>query len=59
MLRYILSRLLTFLPTFFGVTLISFGFIRVLPGDPVGLAAGPNATPAEIEAERLRYRNLP
>ncbi|MFV0512155.1 MAG: ABC transporter permease subunit [Jhaorihella sp.] len=40
MLRYILSRLMTFLPTFFGVTLISFAFIRVLPGDPIIVMAG-------------------
>lgn len=40
MLRFMLSRLLTFLPTFFGVTLISFAFIRVLPGDPIIVMAG-------------------
>jgi dipeptide transport system permease protein len=40
MLSYILSRLLTFVPTFIGVTLISFGFIRVLPGDPIVVMAG-------------------
>lgn len=40
MLNYILSRLLTFVPTFFGVTLISFGFIRALPGDPIIVMAG-------------------
>ena len=40
MLRYILSRLLTFVPTFVGVTLISFAFIRVLPGDPIIVMAG-------------------
>ena len=40
MLRYILARLVTFLPTFFGVTLISFAFIRVLPGDPIIVMAG-------------------
>jgi len=40
MIKFILSRLLTFLPTFFGVTLISFGFIRVLPGDPIIVMAG-------------------
>ncbi len=40
MLRYLLSKLLTFLPTFFGVTLISFSFIRVLPGDPIIVMAG-------------------
>lgn len=40
MLKFVLSRLLTFLPTFFGVTLISFAFIRVLPGDPIIVMAG-------------------
>ena len=40
MLRYLLSKLLTFLPTFCGVTLISFSFIRVLPGDPIIVMAG-------------------
>lgn len=40
MLQFIFSRLLTFMPTFFGVTLISFAFIRVLPGDPIIVMAG-------------------
>ena len=40
MLRYLLGRLATFLPTFIGVTLISFAFIRVLPGDPIIVMAG-------------------
>ncbi|WP_439153826.1 ABC transporter permease subunit [Yoonia sp.] len=40
MLRYILARLVTFVPTFIGVTLISFAFIRVLPGDPIIVMAG-------------------
>jgi len=40
MLRYLLGRLATFVPTFFGVTLISFAFIRVLPGDPIIVMAG-------------------
>ena len=40
MLRYFLARLVTFLPTFIGVTLISFAFIRVLPGDPIIVMAG-------------------
>ncbi len=40
MLRYLLSRLGTFLPTFIGVTFISFMFIRVLPGDPIIVMAG-------------------
>jgi len=40
MLKFFISRILTFIPTFFGVTLISFGFIRVLPGDPIIVMAG-------------------
>jgi dipeptide transport system permease protein len=52
MLRYLLSRLLTFLPTFFGVTLISFSFIRVLPGDPIIVMAGERGLSEE------RYQNL-
>lgn len=54
MLRYILSRLLTFLPTFFGVTLISFGFIRVLPGDPIIVMAGERGVSAEKYAELVK-----
>ncbi|SLN23766.1 Dipeptide transport system permease protein DppB [Roseivivax jejudonensis] len=40
MLRFVLSRLLTFVPTFIGVTIVSFAFIRLLPGDPITLLAG-------------------
>jgi len=40
MLKYFSLRMLTFIPTFIGVTLISFAFIRVLPGDPIVVMAG-------------------
>ncbi len=40
MLNYVLGRLLTFVPTFLGVTLVSFSFIRLLPGDPIVVMAG-------------------
>jgi dipeptide transport system permease protein len=40
MFRFLLTRLLTFIPTFIGVTLISFSFIRLLPGDPIVVMAG-------------------
>ncbi|MCB2136255.1 MAG: peptide ABC transporter permease, partial [Rhodobacteraceae bacterium] len=52
MLRYLLSRLLTFLPTFFGVTIISFSFIRLLPGDPIMVMAGERGVSPE------RYQEL-
>lgn len=51
MLNYALSRLLTFIPTFVGVTLISFGFIRVLPGDPIIVMAGERGLTDERYAE--------
>lgn len=40
MLRFLFSRLGLLIPTFIGVTIISFSFIRVLPGDPIMLLAG-------------------
>ena len=52
MLKFLLSRLLTFVPTFFGVTLISFAFIRVLPGDPILVMAGERGMTEE------RYQEL-
>ncbi|MEZ5780017.1 MAG: ABC transporter permease subunit [Paracoccaceae bacterium] len=54
MLRYLLSRLLTFLPTFFGVTLISFSFIRLLPGDPIIVMAGERGVSAERYEELIK-----
>ncbi|TCP43307.1 ABC transporter permease subunit [Rhodovulum marinum] len=54
MIRYLLARLLTFLPTFLGVTLISFAFIRVLPGDPIIVMAGERGLTEERYAELVR-----
>lgn len=50
MLRFILRRLILIVPVLFGLTALVFAIARLLPGDPVALAAGPNATPAEIAA---------
>ena len=40
MLGFLLRRLGTFIPTFIGVSIVSFLFIRLLPGDPIMLMAG-------------------
>ncbi|MFV0438806.1 MAG: ABC transporter permease subunit [Desulfopila sp.] len=40
MIRFLLRKLAVLVPTFFGVTLVAFIFIRLLPGDPVLLMAG-------------------
>ena len=37
---FLVKRLLTFIPTFIGVTIITFMFIRILPGDPILLMVG-------------------
>ena len=54
MLNYLLKRLLTFVPTFVGVTIVSFAFIRMLPGDPILLLAGERGVGAERYAELQR-----
>ncbi|MBO9183542.1 ABC transporter permease subunit [Rhizobium sp. L80/93] len=40
MLRFLLGRIAILIPTFLGVSLIAFSFIRLLPGDPVMLMSG-------------------
>ena len=40
MLRFLLSRIGLLIPTFIGVSIIAFAFIRLLPGDPIILMAG-------------------
>ncbi len=40
MVRYILKRVLQFIPVFLGVTLILFVMQNVVPGDPIKLIAG-------------------
>jgi dipeptide transport system permease protein len=40
MFRFIFRRLAVLIPTFIGVSIIAFAFIRVLPGDPVMLMSG-------------------
>jgi peptide/nickel transport system permease protein len=50
---YFLRRLLLVIPLLVGLSLLTFTVSRVLPGDPVGLAAGPQAT-EEIKAALRR-----
>lgn len=52
-LALIAGRILMALPILFGVIVVTFALIRLLPGDPaVMYASGPNAGQAEIEAVR-------
>ncbi len=59
MLRYLTRRLLLFVPTLFGVSLLIFLLMRVLPGDVAyAVLAGPSGegivTPAALETVRQR-----
>jgi peptide/nickel transport system permease protein len=49
---YIIRRLLQLVLVLFGVTLITFLMLRLVPGDPAIALAGKNATPARIEYVR-------
>lgn len=50
MFFYFLKKLGIIVPTFFGVTLVAFIFIRMLPGDPVLLMAGERGMSEERHA---------
>ncbi|WP_259779976.1 ABC transporter permease subunit [Aestuariispira ectoiniformans] len=53
MIRFIFTKLGLLIPTFLGVTMIAFGFIRMLPGDPVELLAGERGVSPERHAELM------
>ncbi len=52
MLRAILQRLSTALPSLVGVVIVTFLLTRVLPGDPAAYFAGPTATEQSIAEVR-------
>ena len=43
MKTYILKRLLVMIPTLFGISVITFGIIRLAPGDPAAMRIGSSA----------------
>jgi ABC-type dipeptide/oligopeptide/nickel transport system permease component len=51
----ILNRLIMAIVTLFGVALIVFVLLRVVPGDPIAMMISPGATPADIAALRAHY----
>ena len=53
MFTFILRKLGVVIPTFLGVTLVAFTFIRLLPGDPVLLMAGERGMTQERHAELM------
>ena len=51
MLRYLLNRLALVVPTFIGITIVAFGLVRFLSGDPVMLLAGERVMSPERHAQ--------
>ena len=45
MLRFLLKRIAYGLPILFGVSILTFATVKMVPGDPVAAILGPNATP--------------
>lgn len=54
--KYIVKRVLQFIPVFLGVTLILFALQNIVPGDPIKLIGGDKALSPEVELQlRVRY----
>ena len=59
---YLLKRLLLTLPTLFGVAVVVFVLLRVVPGDPIAMMVVGEATPEDIARLRAAYgldRSIP
>ena len=54
-LRYAINRLLTAIPILIGVLIIVFISVRLIPGDPARLLAGPDATADDVNRLREVY----
>ncbi|MBY3101242.1 ABC transporter permease [Rhizobium laguerreae] len=55
MANYIFRRLLMLVPMLLGVSLAVFLILHLIPGDPAQMAAGPDATQADVEQIRTNY----
>lgn len=52
MWSYVLRRLLGLVPVLFGITLLVFLFLQLIPGDPAQAILGERGTPEQLEALR-------
>ncbi len=56
--RYIIRRLLQFIPVIFGATFLLFFMIFTLPGDPIRALSGPRPLPDSVQQELTDRYNL-
>ncbi len=54
-MKTVLGRLLSLLPVLFGLCLLSYGLLALIPGDPVTAMLGLEADPAAAAALRTKY----
>lgn len=55
MLRYVAHRLAVLIPLIFGLSVLMFLYIHVIPGDPVAGMLGPGGTPALVAQLRHQF----
>ncbi len=53
--RFVLTRPLQFLPVIFGISVITFILVHLIPGDPARNILGTRATPAALASIRAQY----
>jgi len=49
---YVLRRIAGAIPVLFGLSVLIFAIVRIIPGDPVSAALGPSATQEQVEEFR-------
>ena len=52
MTRYIIRRLFLIIPVIIGISIVTFGMLRLIPGDPAQVMLGEHATEEAMEALR-------
>jgi peptide/nickel transport system permease protein len=52
---YLLRRLLLIIPVLIGLSIVTFAISHIVPGDPIRLAAGPQATAEQIQKLQAEF----
>lgn len=53
--RFVLFRPLQFVPVLFGISIVTFVLVRLIPGDPARVLLGARATPTALANIRAQY----
>lgn len=55
MIRFVTNRLLQLVPVAFGITVVMFFLLRIVPGDPATVALGVYGTPEQVAELRVKF----